>query len=71
MVAWQASRPALVEGQVGWGAGGFPTMYLNQRYQASGIILEQALGEEMKTSEQTHVRAVRKVPANSWEQGPA
>ena len=52
-------------------AFGFPTMYLNQRYQVSSIRINQALRKEMKTSEQTHARAVRKVPTNSWEQGPA
>ena len=77
MVAWPASRPALVGGQVGGPGGravphhafGFPTMYLSQRYQVLGII--QALRKEMKASEKTHARAVRKLPINSWEQGPA
>ena len=41
------------------------------KLNVSGIILKQASRNEMKTSEQTHARAVRKVPTNSWEQGPA
>ena len=64
-----ASPPCM--GSVPHHAFGFPTMYLNQRYQVSSIIINQALRKEMKTSEQTHARAVRKVPINSWEQGPA
>ena len=56
-------------GSVPHHAFGFPTMYLNQRYQVSGII--QALRKEMKASEKAHARAVRKLPTNSWEQGPA
>ena len=56
-------------GSVPHHAFGFPTMYLNQRYQVSGII--QALRKEMNASEKTHARAVVKLPTNSWEQGPA
>ena len=70
IVAWPASRghhacglPPCT-GLVPHRAFGFPTMYLNQRY------LNQALRKEMKTSELTHARAVRKAPTNSWEQGP-
>ena len=48
-------------GSVPHHAFGFPTMYLNQRYQVSSIIINQALRKEMKTSEQTHARALRKV----------
>ena len=36
----------------------------------SSIVINQALRTEMKTSEQTHARAVRKLPIDSWEQGP-
>ena len=58
-------------GSVPHHAFGFPTMYLNQRYQVSCIILNQAVRKEMKAFEKTHARAVRKLPINSWEQGPS
>ena len=55
-------------GSVPHHAFGFPNVS-DIRYQVSCII--QALRKEMKASEKTHARAVRKLPINSWEQGPA
>ena len=37
-------------GSVPHHAFGFPTMYLNQRYQVSSIIINHALRKEMKPS---------------------
>ena len=42
MVAWPASRPALLGGQVGWGPGG-PTMYLNQTGDLLDIVATDVL----------------------------
>jgi len=81
MVAWPASGPALVGGQVGWPGGRAgpawdrappwpPNLAPHQSWRAGHRII-QALRKEMKASEKTHARAVRKLPTNSWEQGPA
>ena len=39
--------------------------------KVSSIVINQALRKEIKTSEQIHGRAVRKVPTNAWDQGLA
>ena len=64
---WAPLAPIQLDPHQIWPAG----WHLNQDSKVSGVILNQALRKEMKTSEQTHAPAVRKVPTNSWEQGPA